>query len=103
MKKLSMCSRNSTQNSAENASEMFTTIPLKRVSKKIVSNVTDKLYFPKIQQEIAIDPKNHDCFNTFWMAGFLHHEKNENEKLVSATMYLLLEHSVKHDFLLQIY
>ena len=82
-----MCSRKITIDDAENASGMFTTIPIDKDIKRI-PNVAGKLYFPKIQQEIAIDATNHNYLRSFWMAGFLHHEKNENENLVSAKLYL---------------
>ena len=75
-----MCSRNETKG---DESDIFTPMSLKGISECMNPGITDKVYFPKIEQKITVDPNNPDCLHTFWMAGFLHHEKDENENLVS--------------------
>ena len=84
-----VCSNDIARNSIEDNSEIFTTIPLKRDPRCLISDKTDRVFFPKIEQEIPVDSNNHDCFETFWIASFLHHEKDDNENLVSLFLEII--------------
>lgn len=70
--------------------ELFTSIPLKQ-DPTIRSHFKDEeIHFPNLKQSTSVD--------TFWMSGFLHHEKKTKERKVISNY-----HKVYHPVVLNMF